>query len=109
MSLRNATDSDEERDLLDREPRPPLQYRASVAEKAGVALLLAARTPRGRATADHCVAQRRAVTRANAVALPLLMNQPIFGRIGEIFPESVQRFPNNEFCCAKNRCAFARA
>ena len=26
MSLRNATDSDEERDLLERKPRPPLQY-----------------------------------------------------------------------------------
>src|SRR6266536_3613868 len=26
MSLRNATDSDEERDLLEREPRPPLQH-----------------------------------------------------------------------------------
>jgi len=35
MSLRNATDSDEERDLLERKSRPPLQYRASVTEKAG--------------------------------------------------------------------------
>ncbi len=35
MSVRNATDSDEERDLLEREPRHLCNIRAWVSEEAG--------------------------------------------------------------------------
>ena len=41
-------------------------------------------------------------------AFPFLMDQPIARRIGEIFAESFQRSPDDEFCRAENRDALAR-
>ena len=45
------------------------------------------------------------MARADSTAFPFLMNEPVLGRIGEIFAESLQRAADDEFRGAKNRGA----
>ena len=58
--------------------------------------LLAARTPGRRSAADCCLAQWQSMLRAHPVALPLLMDQPISRRVGEIGADDPQRFARDK-------------
>ena len=49
------------------------------------------------------------MNRADPVAFPFLMDQPVAWRIGEILAERLQGSADDELCRAENRSAFVRA
>jgi hypothetical protein len=101
---------DEKSSSSDAQPKHLTNHFKSLVQPSSFSLIsfLAVRTPCGRAAADHCVAQRRPVARANSVLLPFLMNQPIPWRVREISTEGFKRSFYDEFCRTENRCALAR-
>lgn len=48
------------------------------------------------------------MARANAVAFPLLMNQPIAGRIAKVWADNSERFTGHELRFAKQACSLRR-
>src|SRR5205823_1860197 len=57
---------------------------------------LAPWTPRGGSSADHFLPQLCPMARADAIAFPLLMNQPITRRIAEFRTDDPERFGRDE-------------
>jgi hypothetical protein len=48
------------------------------------------------------------MNRADAIAFPFLVDQPVARRIGEIFAERFERSSDNEFSRPEKRGAFSR-
>ena len=48
------------------------------------------------------------MTRANAIAFPFLMDQPIAGRVAKLRPDDAERFARDELRFAKQTDALGR-